>query len=115
MQLLQRTVDGAVLNQHFDGFAGLFVAVDGDHLHLCLVPVLTVTGEDVEQMPFAYLRCLAIAEDKRLDLVHHLFLCVGAIDRFHEIGFFYFGGVVLAGLLLINSLYFMKNHNLSGF
>ena len=109
LQLLERLVNGVVLNEERHRLARLFVAVDGDHFHLRLVEVLGgVLEEEVEELPLAYLRCLALTKHKRLDLVNHLLLRSRTRCCFYQIRFLYFGGIILAGLPFVNDFHFKK-------
>ena len=81
----------------------LAVLFDRDEFNLSLVPLIAGrVVEDVEELHFPATRYLTITGDERFDFVHEASFNLGAIKTLNDIGFFDFGGIILASLALVS-------------
>ena len=102
------------LNEHGYALAGLFLTVNGDHLHSGFVPIGTAfVGEHFKKLAAFAGLYLAVAENERLDLFHQAVLCVCKTNcAVNEINLFYLARVVFSRLALIMYFNLVKNHML---
>ena len=105
------------LNEYRFVGAGLLIAVDGDHLYACFVPVLTAfVREDLKILAAFTTHHFAVTEDEGFDLVHQTVLCVSKADgTVYKVSLFHLTRIVfsrLAGIVYFN---LVKNHIITNY